>query len=73
MRKQHVILRCPHCDTAGQHPTGDLVGDWVVCDVCELPFAWDGAAVAGGNNGRRARAARRAQLNKPHSKPRDEG
>ena len=35
-----MLLRCPHCNRSGEHVRSDFFGDWVVCSVCELPFAW---------------------------------
>lgn len=35
-----MLLRCPHCSRTGEHVRSDFFGDWVVCAVCELPFAW---------------------------------
>ncbi len=71
MRSQHVILRCPHCQTAGQHPRGDLVGDWVLCHVCELPFAWREARMVGGREGRRVAQPHWRPTRQPHTEPRD--
>ncbi len=57
-----MLLRCPHCNRSGEHVRSDFFGDWVVCSVCELPFAWREARAeengTGSNgNGRRAVAA----------------
>lgn len=35
-----MLLQCPHCDRRGDHVRSDFIGDWVVCRICELPFAW---------------------------------
>lgn len=35
-----MLLKCPHCTRKGEHVRNDFFGDWVVCAVCELPFAW---------------------------------
>lgn len=35
-----MLLQCPHCATSGEHMRSDLIGNSVVCPICELPFAW---------------------------------
>ncbi len=35
-----MVLRCPHCDSNGEHVPSRFYGDWVACPSCELPFAW---------------------------------
>jgi len=42
-----MFLRCPHCRRTGEHVRSDFFGDWVVCPVCELPFAWREAQAGG--------------------------
>jgi hypothetical protein len=54
-----MLLRCPHCSRSGEHVRSDFFGDWVVCSVCELPFAWREArsesdSESGNGNGRSA-------------------
>jgi hypothetical protein len=54
-----MLLRCPHCGRSGEHVRSDFFGDWVVCSVCELPFAWREArsesdSENGNGNGRTA-------------------
>ena len=39
-KENPMLLQCPHCDRRGDHVRSDFIGDWVVCHVCELPFAW---------------------------------
>ncbi len=39
-----MVLRCPNCSRRSQHLRGDFVGQWVVCPICEVPFAWGQAA-----------------------------
>jgi hypothetical protein len=59
-----MLLRCPHCKRSGEHVRSDFFGDWVVCSVCELPFAWREARAEengnGNGNGRHAVAAETA-------------
>ena len=59
-----MLLRCPHCKRSGEHVRSDFFGDWVVCSVCELPFAWREARAEengnGNENGRQAVAAETA-------------
>ncbi len=43
-------LQCPYCRKEREHPRGDVLGDWIVCTVCELPFAWRDATT-GPNEG----------------------
>ncbi len=33
-------LRCPRCQKKSRHARGDVLGQWVICPVCERPFAW---------------------------------
>ena len=35
-----MVLRCPHCGTLARYVRGDFSGKWVICHVCEAPFAW---------------------------------
>jgi hypothetical protein len=44
-----MLLKCPHCSRAGEHVRSDFFGDWVVCSVCELPFAWRDARAGNGS------------------------
>jgi hypothetical protein len=55
-----MLLRCPHCNRSGEHVRSDFFGDWVVCSVCELPFAWREARAGENGNGRREAAAETA-------------
>jgi hypothetical protein len=55
-----MLLRCPHCKRSGEHVRSDFFGDWVVCSVCELPFAWREARAEEGDSGRRAVAVETA-------------
>lgn len=43
-----MILRCPQCRTESRHERGDVLGQRVICPVCERPFAWREATPVGG-------------------------
>ncbi len=60
-----MLFRCPHCNRTGEHVRSDFFGDWVVCSVCELPFAWREARAGG--------EAETARLNRGAPDPRTNG
>ena len=55
-----MLLRCPHCCRSGEHVRNDFFGDWVVCSVCELPFAWREARSESDSESGNGRSAIRA-------------
>lgn len=70
-----MLLRCPHCHARREQARSDFLGDWVVCPVCELPFAWRDSGLGECNRAPAMRSAvqRRTQSNPqvssdPHGK-----
>ena len=48
-----MTMECPHCGWATAQIPTKTSGDWVVCRVCERPFAWRDAVRAKDKKGRR--------------------
>ncbi|MGD2152026.1 MAG: hypothetical protein PVG79_02085 [Gemmatimonadales bacterium] len=67
-----MLLRCPHCKRAGEHVRSDFFGDWVVCSVCELPFAWREARTEDDAEQARTNGNGRRALEREPSRTRDE-
>jgi hypothetical protein len=65
-----MLLRCPHCGRVGEHVRCDFFGDWVVCPVCELPFAWRQAGAD--ENGNKQNGNGRAPAKAQHTSTRSE-